>query len=583
MTDLSDADHRSLLRDLSPYAQQTANWLRSVARAVKLFRLYKTENPIVVDLKTQVANRALELIGQNGPMDLRFTPSEVLLVDEAVIRPGKDSDRNLRAPELELPFQFFRDGIRRLLILPDVTLDEVRQLLDALRISGIGPGGQDDLVTLLWQGNLTHIRLETVPIEQTIHLSVSHGAGGSSGRRGLSFGWSPVGTELRADLGQLGPQGLHRDTFDDWDMPVATADVANAYAALENGAETARSRLLEEWNEESSRPWTERAPEVARHVLDLDATDETRAAFAHAMATWVGAALERCSWEEAQCALATLYEIDPRHHASGAALEEAIAHLDATDIAARLDEDDPADHARFASLLVAIGKPALDLACETMSLCEKVRPRAAASTAVCFMCSDHPEWLEPYIAHERWQTVRNAVFVLGQIGTDASVPLLRAASAHSEPRVRRAVVQALGSVAAEARVPLLIEQLQTRDTQLLAATLHMLTRTQDPRVAGAILRRIQAPDFGSRSAENKRAMFAALAEIADDRMVPPLVDLLNAGGWFATRTIERVAAARTLRRIGSEKALAALDQGLRSKIDVVRLACLDAMQSRMSG
>ena len=582
MTDLSDPD-RSLLRDLSPYAQQTANWLRSVARAVKLFRLYKSENPVVADLKTQVASRALELVGEHGAMDLRFTPSEVLLIDEAVIKPGKDSDRNLLAPELQLPFQFFRDGIRRLMILPDVTLDEVRQLLDALRISGIGPGGQDDLVTLLWQGNLTHIRLETVPIEQTIHLSVSHGAGGRGGRRGLSFGWSPVGTELRADLGQIGPQGLHRDTFDDWDMPVATADVTSAYAALEGGAEAARAALLGEWNEECSRPWTERAPEVARQVLALDPSDDTRAAFGHAMASWVGAALERCNWEEAQGALTMLYEIDPQRRISGDVLERAVDGLSAEEIAARLDEDDPSDHARFASLIVAIGKPALELACATMSLCDKVRPRAAASAAVCYMCSDHPEWLEPFIGSERWQTVRNVVFVLGQIGTDASVPMLRAASAHPEPRVRRAVVQALGGVAAETRVPLLIEQLQTRDPQVLAATLHMLTRARDPRVAGAILRRIQAPDFASRSEENKRALFAALSEIADDRMVAPLVDLLYAGGWFATRTIERVAAARTLRRIGTEKALAALEHGLRSKIDVVRQACLDAMQSRIGG
>ena len=581
MTDLSDSDQRSALRDLSPFAQQTATWLRSVARAVKLFRLYKSENLIVSDLKTQVAGRALEIIAQHGAIDLRFTPSEILLVDEVLIRPGKDRDRNLLAPEMQLPFQFFRDGIRRLLILPDVLIDEVKLLLDALSATGVATG-QEDLVTLLWQGNLTHVRLETVPIEQTIYLSVSRGGSGNAGRRGLSYGWSPAGTELRADIGQLGPQGLHRDTFDDWEMPVATADVASAYAALNPDGEAARLRLLEEWNTEAARPWTERAPEIAAELLRLDPGDETRAAFAHAMASWVGAAVERCAWDEALRALTSLCELDPQQRYRNELLMDALAGIDPDQIAGHLDEDEAADHARFASLMVAIGRPALDLAVAAMSHCEKVRPRAAATSAVSYLCGDHPEWLEPYLADERWQTVRNVVFVLGQIGTEETVPLLRSASLHPEPRVRRAVVQALGAVAAESRVPLLLEQLQTRDPQLLAATLHMLTRGRDPRVPGAILRRIQAPDFAARSEDNKRALFNALAEIADDRMVAPLTRLLNAGGWFAHRSFERIEAARALRRIGSEKALAALEQGLRSKNEVVRQACLDAMQSRIS-
>src|SRR5437016_13430887 len=196
MTDLSSPEHRPSLRDLSPYAQHTANWLRALARALKLFRLYKVDNPAVTDLRPQVATRLIELVNQNGTMDLRFTPGEILLVDEPVIRPGRDPDQNLRAAELQLPFQFYRDGIRRMLILPEPPLEQVILLFDAMRATGVGPETQDDLVTLLWQGNLTHIQIETVPIEQTIYLSVRRTSGDSSGHRGLSYAWSPVGSEV---------------------------------------------------------------------------------------------------------------------------------------------------------------------------------------------------------------------------------------------------------------------------------------------------------------------------------------------------------------------------------------------------
>jgi hypothetical protein len=583
MTDLFHSERSHSLRDLSPFAQHTAAWLRALARGLKMFRLYRHGNPVVLEARQQIAARLIELLNQHGAMDLRFTPTEILLKDESVVRPGANQEDNLRASELQLPFQFYRDGIRRLLILPEIPLDQVLLLMDGLRATGVGPETHDDLVTLLWQGNLTHLQLETVPIEQTIYLSVRRTGGDGGGHPGLSYAWSPAGSEVRADLGQTsGPQGLHRDTFDDWELPRTSVEVPSAYAELERSADIARSALLADWQAESARPWPERTPDVVRQLLELDPGDATRMALVSSLVSWVGGALQRCEWEEAQRALLTLLEIDPQHRWSEEPLTRALSGFNAAEIAERLDEDEPADHARFSSLMVAIGRPALDLACCVMCMCLKVRPRAAASTAVCFLCSEHPEWLAPYVADSRWQMVRNVVFALGQIGGDEIVPLLRAASQHPEVRVRRATVQALGGVTTEMRTPLLLEQLSTRDPQLLAASLNMLTRERDPHVARAILARIQASDFESRSEDNQRALFSALAELADDRMIPALEHLLHEGGWFARRTVVRVAAARTLRRIGTEPALAALEAGLRSKSDAVRAACLDAMSSRMS-
>jgi len=176
--------------------------------------------------------------------------------------------------------------------------------------------------------------------------------------------------------------------------------------------------------------------------------------------------------------------------------------------------------------------------------------------------------------------VRNVVFVLGHIGGPGVVPLLRTVVRHPEPRVRRQLVQALGSVPAEERAPLLIGQLDTRDAQLLATALNMLTREKDPGVVRAILNLIEAPDFETRDENNQRTLFAALGDIADDRAVPALEALLNKGGWFARRSLQRVAAARTLRRIGTPNAMAALDAGVRARNEAVRAACIEALGAR---
>jgi HEAT repeat protein len=201
-------------------------------------------------------------------------------------------------------------------------------------------------------------------------------------------------------------------------------------------------------------------------------------------------------------------------------------------------------------------------------------------TALCYLCADDPQLLAPWMADSRWHLVRNLVFVLGHIGGPAVVPLLRSVAGHPEPRVRRQLVQALGSVPPENRTSLLLEQLDARDPQLLAAALAILTREKDPRVARAILAVIEAPGFESRDEDNQRTLFGALGDIAGDPAVPALEALLHQGGWFARRTFQRVAAARTLRQIGTPDAMAALEAGLRARSEAVRAACLEALGSR---
>jgi HEAT repeat protein len=342
----------------------------------------------------------------------------------------------------------------------------------------------------------------------------------------------------------------------------------------------ARTLFLTAWAGERGTVWTDQAPELFRLMLELEPSTENRAVLAHSTVTWLAAAIQGCEWEEARHAFELLNDLDPDGSLSRDTLTAAIGGLDCGAITERLDEAETDEQGRFFALAVGVGRPMLSLACEVMARAEKSRTRAAAVTMLCYLCSDQPELLAPYLADSRWYVVRNTVFVLGQIGGAEVVGLLRAASAHRESRVRRQVVQSLGAVPLEDRRPILVEQLDTRDPQLLAATLSMLTRQKDESVARAILKHVEAPDFESRSEENQRTLFAALSEVASDDSIPALEALLHRGGWFARRTFQRTAAARTLQRIGSEKATAALQAGLRSRSEAVRQACLEAITMR---
>jgi HEAT repeat protein len=158
--------------------------------------------------------------------------------------------------------------------------------------------------------------------------------------------------------------------------------------------------------------------------------------------------------------------------------------------------------------------------------------------------------------------------------------MLRIAAHHTDVRVRRAVVHALGSVTLAERMPILLSMVDTRDPQLLAAVLALMTREPRREVAQELLKRIASPNFDARTEDVQRALLHALGELASDDTVEPLTEVLHGGGWFARVTVRRLGVARILQQIGSEKALAALDEGLRSRSEAVRAAVLEAMNAR---
>jgi len=573
-------------RDLTPAGQAAHLWFRQLARALKTSRLYKPDNPMVHQIREQLYGPLTLAIDLYGAWRFRFTPTEIFLLDEAVVRPPQrtEGDDAPVGKEAMLPFLFYRDGIRGLALLPSIPRRDVDALFDALLESSDGVATHDDLVTLMWQANTTHVQIESMPVEQTIFLSSRRptgGGGGGGAQQGQSYAWSPVGGEIRSDIGQVAgeAQGLHRDTFDDWPLPLDPASVPEAYQKMLPAMEFGRMRLSTEWVGERSTDWTLQAPDVLRQLFAMSPGVQTQAVLTHSVTTWLINAIQRSSWNEAQETLLLLREFDPSGRRDDE-LAAGMAGLDTDAITERLDESETDDQARFFALAVSIGRPALDLACSVMSKASKSRTRAAACTMLCYLCNDQPELLAPYVHDTRWFVARNAAFVLGQIGGPEVVGLLRAASMHPEPRVRRQVVASLGNVPKELRPAILLAQLDTRDPQLLAATLAMLTREKYAETARTILRQIEAPDFDSRSEENQRTLFSALAEVADDRSVPAIEALLHKGGWFARRTMQRVAAARTLQRIGTPMALSALEAGLRSRSEAVRSACLDAMRTR---
>ena len=551
----------------TPAGRNMSEWFRQADRYVRTVRTFGSTSPNAVSARERAIEDLLGILDFHAPLTLHCTPLELWLGDEVVVRPPAGGESDL-AMERRVPFLLYRDGIRTLTFARETTREDAIALLDALARVATQHATHEDLVTLLWEADLTGLRIDLAPLHQSFRPRSGHDPAVAPA---LAL---PLGTDdvaaLAGDTGEL-------PAFADWPLPTTTVDPAAAWRTLAPGDAEARAELRARWEREQSGPWSDGVGRLVDEVLAAANDADTQIALAHALVTWLAGSLQLCEWREAGEAIAALGRVDPGGARSAAPLTSMLQSLDAEAIAERLDESEPEAQAQCFALAVRIGRPALDLMVGVLATATRVRLRAAATTALAYLCADEPTALARYLTDSRWYLVRNIVFVLGQIGGSEIVPLLAGCARHGDARVRRAVVHALGQVPPAERQPLLAAVLESDDAQTVSAALAMLARDTGPGLTAVLLERVTALDFEQRHDDVKSALITALGDTADDSAIAALEPLVQKGGWFARRTAERAAAAQALARIGSSRALAVLHAGLQSRSEAIRSSCQEAL------
>jgi len=262
-------------------------------------------------------------------------------------------------------------------------------------------------------------------------------------------------------------------------------------------------------------------------------------------------------------------------------MQEVLQPVSITRAAEVLDTQGPAAVSEFVSLANEVGPAAVDWLTLTLSECQTRMARQLVAEAIAVRAHDDPSQLAPWIADPRWYVVRNVVHILGWVGGAGVVPLLQNAVKYPDPRVTAAVVTALQPVEPRLARPVLIRALEGADKKLFCQILQQLSAARDPAVARYVTAFITQERFLQRPVEERRSIYAAIASTGGDEIVADLEQAMNAGNWFdREQEVHRHAVARCLARIGTPKAIAALEAGAQSRRAPVRQACEAALASR---
>jgi hypothetical protein len=541
-------------------------WVNQFGRTLKTCRLYDASNPTVVKFRNELSAALIRLLEQFGGFTLAFTADDVMFGEESLYA-ARSRDDNLALP-------FHRDGIRSMTFSPGIQEREVDGLVDAvLQVTGQN-SGQDDLVTLVWEGHFSHLDIDYVPAEGDF--------GGATGPEAAEMD-SPApwpkpddATAAATTTETAEPEAAHggEGRSDDWATGALTAEIEAGFAELEALAEAQVPRFLTDYNSERGVTDVTTALAIARACLTTGVNQEDRDDFARYVPRLLRLSIVAGAWLEAREAMTLLAGIGSDEWTPATLTQELLQPISVSGMREKLDSQEPAQVADFIAFARTLGDPAVDLLNLVLAESEQRRNRHALAEAIAEECRTNPERLAPFLSDRRWYVVRNVVHILGWIGGGSILGLLQVAMRHPDARVRQEIVAALGQIEPRQSRPLLVKMLDGADTRMFCAVLHQLSAERHAPTARLVMGFLFDPNFENRPAEEKRAIYSALGAVGGDEIVPELEAELLRGNWFSRgQDNHRQSLARVLARIGTPKARQALDRGATSRRQPVRQAC----------
>lgn len=235
---------------------------------------------------------------------------------------------------------------------------------------------------------------------------------------------------------------------------------------------------------------------------------------------------------------------------------------------------------RFLNLLCQIGSAAIPHLIEHLASAKSIHARRSLSTAISSFGDAAVPLLLNALNDQRWHVIRNAVAILGEIGSPDTITSLEPLASNPDSRIAKEALRAIGRIRApESRLILERFLVHARgEIQLLAAFALGVLRDLSavPALASMLSRRVIFTNI-----ELQREVIKALARIGSPSAVPALGRLFRRRTVFAREKNEvlRVAAAQALARLNTEEARALLTTGLGSPNEKVARICRTALDA----
>lgn len=549
--------------------------LRLFGKAARAHQLYLPNNPVYKAAQEALRAGFLPVWEQADELVLGFTESEVKYCGETVLEEkSKGSD--------SLPWTFYKDGVRELRFLRGFDDEELGRLLDILQRVRKASPDEDDLLTLLWQGDFTFLRYRYVDMMVDATVPVAEGGevltngeqlaegGGTTGKRVDPADYLGGGDdEAEAPAGVISMADFDTTLYflDEKEIEYLQTEVKREYESdLRLSVVALLLDILEQQPDQDIR--TEVAEVLDNFMLHMLTGGQFRnVAF---LLREVAVASQRAA--ELQPAVKERLTTLPARLSAPEALTQMLQSID--------ESEQPPGAAELEELFEQLRPTALSTVFDWLGRLQTPRLRPLLEQAAARLASQNTAELVKLIASDQRNVAIEATRRAGALKTPAAVAPLARLLAEGDAELRVAAVQALTEIGTPGAMQALERGLEDGDRDVRIATVRAVQgrsyRAALPRLEAAVKGR------GVRDADlsEKMAFFEAYGTMCGDGGVATLDGMLNAKSLFGPKVDGelRACAAMALGKIGSSSAQAALQKAANEKDVVVRNAVSRALR-----
>lgn len=548
---------------------QVKDFFVTLGKALRAFQLYDENNPVYQRFVQGLATAFQELWEEMEALHVVVEEHRLLVEGEEVYSSESRSE--------SLAFLLYKDGIRTLTFRPGIE-DEAKVFLAVLNQARLARSDGDDLVTLLWEADLQHLRYRHVDLlAEGLSLPEAGPGNTPADFKTLLEEEAPDAdqeTASEAASREATPQTLNREDFNPTLYNLDAREMELLRTGIRQEMERdVRGAVVNALFDRLEEPLTPRQTEIIG-LLNL----------------LIPALLARGELAAATRVLSELRELEGRegvlgdeHHQEVARLLDRLSGPDTLEELVQALEDgaiapSPELLGGFLGHLRAGALGTLIRAAETTKVRE-LKP--VLRRAVAGIAQRNRGALLRFLDHEDPLVVTGALHLAGQMQVREVVPLLPDLLGHPEPVVRKAAVETILQLKASTLANTVRESLMDRDTDVRVAAARVLEALRARGAAGTLKEILQSREIRNAELPEQIAMFEAYGSVEDPQAVEFLDKYLNGRSFLGRREPAeiRACAALALGRVGTPAASAALRKAAADDDPVVRNAVGRALRS----
>lgn len=528
--------------------------MQVLGKAQRALQMYLPNNPVYRRAMEQLQEAFAPVWGVTGRLVLELSEAEFSWEGVPVTPPAQRGEG--------LAWELYKNGLRRLTILPGAEGEEVIRLLEVVnRARLLPPDAGDDLLTLLWEQEFVLVSYAFIEVL---------GEGIEYLQESPLRDAPPPGDAARQEVQDAGPAGL---------LNLDEAD-STPYFLDEAEQRFIRSELEEEYRRDIRRAAIDALLDILETQRDAGVRREVVELLEEVLPTQLamgGLGSVAHILRELRVVIARAPELDESLHAAMLSFEERLsepAMLEQLfrvleDGAARGEEQDAAAVIRelkptaLPHILVHLGKTADPVVRRLLEPSVEALARAQPAVLTAILEEGPREAVEP------------ALGIAGRLKLTTLVPAITARLRDEDELVRTAAVRALGLLETPSAIEGVEQALGDPERGVRQAALGILvarggSRNAEARVAELIF---NGKDLDLERSE-RRALFEAWATFAGTGAIPRLQELLEPRGLFRRLAPAEVRACAiyALARVRTFEARLVVDRYTADKEAIVRSA-----------